>query len=828
MTTCLSDRKTCWRYALGILLSFFVWWPAAHAQDLATSLKIVQIVITNVGPSTVNLDLVRGNIRTKVGDAYLPATITDDVHNLYATGLFYNVRVGDQLTDNGIILTFVLQENPRLTDIKFEGNKKYTDAKILKKVTSKVGEPLDERKLFTDSQEIQKMYQKAGYPGTVVKAVPSIIESSGRATATFQINEGIKIKIVEVDFVGAQAFTQKKLRKTIKTRRHWMFSWLTGSGVYKDEQFEDDQDALREYYREHGYIDFDIKDIRKEYPTPETMIIRFVVYEGKLYKVGSVKFIGNKLFTDQDLAAGMVALHEGQHLKNKLGPHGLGMDVGDHFTPKGMADDVQQVEDAYGTKGYIDVTQGSGNLRVERIPNTDTGTMDLEFNIKEGQKSYIEKIEIRGNTKTKDRVIRRELAVAPGEVFDQVRVKITKARLENLQYFEKVDTRPEATSVPSRKDLIIGVDEKNTGNVSVGAGFSSVDALVGFAELSQGNFDLFNPPTFTGGGQKLRLQLQLGTKREDADLTFIEPWFLGRKLSLTVDLYHHELDFQSPNNLYDESHTGVRFSLSRALGSDFLIGSVNYTIDNVGVTLNQAYGGQAGQTEPGQPFPTHGPVIPPTILKDTGYSLLTKVGGSLAYETRNSTQLPDKGQHTELSVEAAVPAGGVKEYYRIELKSDWYFKGFRPGHVIEAIGHTGVADAFGSTADVPFYDRWYLGGLYSLRGFKYHNIAPRDPDTANFHSDEPVGGDTYWYASVEYSIPIIDRLRFAMFYDMGQVSLQPYKYTFKDFDANVGLGIRLNLPIGPLRLDYGIPVVHDQFNSGKGQFQFGVGYTREF
>src|SRR5262249_20744722 len=161
-----------------------------------------------------------------------------------------------------------------------------------------------------------------------------------------------------------------------------------------------------------------------------------------------------------------------------------------------------------------------------------TGTMDLEFLLEEGQKSYIEKIEIRGNTKTKDKVIRRELAVAPGETFDMVRVKVSKQRLEGLQYFEKVDTRPEGTDVPNRKNLIVGVDEKNTGNFTLGAGFSSVDSIVGFAEISQGNFDLFHPPTFTGGGQKFRLRIQLGTQRKDFVISFVEPWFLGRKLSL--------------------------------------------------------------------------------------------------------------------------------------------------------------------------------------------------------------------------------------------------------------------------------------------------------
>src|SRR5207248_5144696 len=188
--------------------------------------------------------------------------------------------------------------------------------------------------------------------------------------------------------------------------------------------------------------------------------------------------------SNAEIAAGLRKLHAMKRAKGKTGPNGLDMDVGDDFTPKGLAKDIEGVEDFYGAKGYIDVTPSTRNLTVVRIPNTETGTMDLEFQIDEGQRSYIEKIDIRGNTKTKDKVVRRELAVSPGEVFDMVRVKVSKQRLEQMQFFEKVDTRPEPSDIsPTRKNLVIGVDEKNTGNLTMGAGFSSVDSIVGFVEV---------------------------------------------------------------------------------------------------------------------------------------------------------------------------------------------------------------------------------------------------------------------------------------------------------------------------------------------------------
>jgi outer membrane protein insertion porin family len=388
-----------------------------------------------------------------------------------------------------------------------------------------------------------------------------------------------------------------------------------------------------------------------------------------------------------------------------------------------------------------------------------------------------------------------------------------------------VDLRPEPTDPPiaGRKDLIVNVEEQNTGNFMLGAGFSSVDALVGYVEVTQGNFDLFHPPTFTGGGQRIRLFVQLGTQRQDYELSFIEPWFLNRKLAFGVDLYRHQLNFESPNNIYDETRTGMRLSLTRALWTDFIIGSVSYTIEDVGISLNDGYHGW----EYTLPFPTT-PNVPDAILAQTGDHLYQRVGVTLAYDTRNSTQLPNHGQRTEIDPELSI---GDIMYYKIEVKTAWYFPGLFKGHVIEAVGRTGIADSLGSK-DVPFYDRYYLGGLYSLRGFKYRNISPREPPFPNV-TEDPIGGDSYWFGSVEYTLPIFEKdngpgVRFALFYDVGDIGAGSCSFS-GNFNDNWGLGLHINIPkLGPLRLEYGVPIHHDQNNGSSGQFQFGVGYHREF
>jgi len=796
------------RLARGCLLALVV--LAAAPELLAQApLRVSQILITNVGPTVVSDSIIRANIRVKEGDPYSRASVDDDVRSLYATGYFRNIRVEEEPTLDGVRLLYTLQGRPKVGDIVFTGNKKYGKGKLTKKLTTKIGDPLEDRKLFADAQEIKKMYQKAGYPKTEVEVVPHINTLTGRATVTFEIKESQKVRIADVVFEGAQAFKQSKLRKVVKTRRHWMFSWITGSGVVKDDVLDEDKDKIAEFYRSQGYIDFELKDVTATPKDPRHAVVRFIVHEGKKYQVGAVTFKGNSLFTEDEINAA------------------LKMKVGDTFTPGGLRRDIEAVQDLYGAKGYIDT-----EIRARRNANIETGTIDLGFELEERNKSYIEKIEIRGNVRTKDRVIRRELAVSPGEVFDLTRVKLSKRRLENLNYFERVDTQPAPTDVPDRRNLEISVIEKNTGQFSIGAGFSSVNSIIAFVEVTQGNFDLFNPPSFIGGGQKMRLRATLGFELQDYQLTFIEPWFFERKLQFSTELYHRDYDFVSVEDTYSERRTGGRIGLTRALGSDFLIGGISYTLENVGLDVqNNLFG---------NPYPAGWPIVPPIppgaseeILREDGDRLVSKVGASLTHDTTDSPLLPSKGHRTEFRTEfAGGPFGGQTDFYKIELRSTHYFPGFLKGHLFEVHGHIGVADFYGDSDWLPLFDSYFLGGINDMRGYKFRQVGPKD------EFNEPIGGGTYWYGSAEYSVPIIERLRFALFYDVGMVYRDAYSFDHTPsgpdrvdtgfYNDNWGVGLRLNLPIGPLRLDYGIPITADRRNDSSGRFQFSVGYRRDY
>lgn len=782
-------RAVRWLWALCLLAA-----PLAHGQDGS---QVYKVTIRHVGPPAVSDSHILANVRIEVGSTFNRNSIDDDVRNLYATGYFYAIQVLEEYDlQQGYHLIYLVQGNPTLTDIRFEGNSKYKNAKLLKTISSQVGRPLNDRTLFEDSQAIKKLYQKAGYPATKVDYVRSIDEQAGRATVTFKIEEAPKIRIEDVIFEGATAFKQSKLRKAIKTRRWWMFSWLTGTGAFKEDQWAEDRDRLSEFYRRDGYLDFELKDVKFDYPEPNRMVLRLQVFEGKQYHVGSVGFRGVTLIDTNAL----------------LGD--LEMPAGEVFTPAGLYDDIERVEDAYGALGHIDA-----RVRPERTANVETGNMDLVYDLTEGQRVFIERVEIRGNTKTKDRVIRRELLVNPGEPFNKVLVKFSTNRIGLLNYFEKVAWTDEKTDAPNRRDLVINVDEKSTGNIQVGAGLSTIDDLVGFAEVSQSNFDLFNPPYFTGGGQKAILRVQLGTERQDYMLTFQEPWMFGRKLIFNQDLYHRELNFQS--SLYNERRTGTSTSFTRPLGREWFRGTLSYTLENVGI-LDVS------------------PTASPAIKDEEGETLISELGLRFDLDRRTNSEdsgmLADGGFRSALDLGlAGGPLGGETDFYRLELRHSHYFRGFARGHILEVIARAGVIENYGRSDSVPLFNRWFLGGAFNMRGFEYREVGPKDI------TGEPLGGETYWYGSVEYSIPVIDRVRFAVFYDIGMVYQDAYSFNSQVYDRNgnlvidtgqyndnFGFGVRLNLPIGPLVFDYGIPITSDRRNESSGEFQFRAGYQRDF
>ena len=753
-----------------------------------------EIEVRFVGPETVNRAVVMANIQTAVGKPRSRDGIEQDVRNLINTGYFFDVRVLEEPVSDGVKVIFQVQGKATLKEVLFEGNKRFKEDRLRRESSQKTGDILDERKAHADARKIEELYQKSGYPDVKVSYEVSIDKDTGKAILKFKVEDGQRVYIKLIRFSGNKAFPGKRLLRLLKTRRHWWGSWLSSSGVLKEDDFKEDLDKLRDHYHSNGYIDMEIRGTRVERVSRNRMVIYIDILEGTQYKVGSVHLEGNTLFPAGELE---------KQLK---------MRTGKTFTPGGMAADQKAIEDYYGTRGYLDTT-----ARPSRVPNVETGRIDMTYAIREGELTYIEKIEIRGNTKTKDKVIRRELAVNPGEIYNTVRVDRSVERIKNLGYFAKVDATPEPTEVPNRKDLVLSVEEQRTGSVTFGAGFSSIDSLIGFVEVTQGNFDLFNWPSFTGGGQKLRLRAQLGFKRQDYELSFTEPWFLYKKMLLGFDLFHHESSFLS--SVFTERRTGGDLRLEKAL-SEFIRGSVQYSIQEINLRVDKT----ASQE----------------LQSQNGTRLRSAIQGSLVYDTRDSVFLTTHGNKSEFSAEFA-GVGGDVELYKLNAKTTFYFP-FFDKQVLQLLGAAGVVQALGATKgdgknvietsvsggvtstvvrtvnDVPIFDRYFLGGANTLRGFSFRKVGPKDGD------GEPIGGNVYYNATAEYTFPIIERVRGAVFYDVGEVLPDAYTFTLNDLKSDVGIGVRLNLPIGPLRLDYGYPIRTDRQTGKTGKIQFSVGY----
>jgi len=801
----------------------------ARAQSLEP--VIHKIYIEHIGPPAVSDAFIRANIRTKEGDRLFHATIDEDLARLHDTGFFWVNNVFQTNTADGIDLTYQVEGMPIVTDIKIIGNSKLSTSKLKKKLTFKIGQPLDDLKLFHNTQDMQELYQKKGYQDATVKLLPySIDRDHGRATVTIEVTETEKIKITDVVFDGAVAKTQSALRKVLKTRRHWMFSWLTGSGVLKKDEFDDDKDRLLQFYQNDGYIDFSILGITfvKAGSNTNKMVIHIAVSEGRQYKVGKLDITGNTNFTTNDFIKGKVIAGTRMVLTNIPGAI---------FKPAAFDADVATIRDMYGSKGFLTSYQGGDTLiQATRSANTADGTMDIAINIREGHTNCIEQVKIKGNEKTKDLVIRRELDVYPGETYNSAAVKISKQILEQMEYFNKVDITTEDTDIANHKDLVIALQEANMSSASIGAGFSSVESIVGYAEVKMKNFDLFNPPTFTGAGQKLQLIASIGSYEQDYEINFIEPYFMGKKLALGVDLFHREVDYESLNQMYNETYDGATFSLTKLLRRG-LKGSVSYTPELVHLSINSGF---YTNTVTNIVNGTNTPIaqnISTNIYDEHGTYFENKFGFTLDYDTRSVSSgsdyhNPDRGQHTEFLTQIATPPGDT-DFYKVELRSDWFFKGPLPGHILQLDGRAGVVDSYGGTDRVPIFERWFLGGMRTLRGFRYNQIGPTDA------YGEPLGGDTYFFGSAEYSIPTpLKILRLAWFYDIGNVFPNAYSFKLGDrqthfYSDDVGVGFRIVLPFGgpqgvPLSVDYGLPFTHDSDVGSGGRIQIGIGFNRNF
>jgi outer membrane protein insertion porin family len=733
---------------------------------------IRSIDVQYTGPGTVSKERILAQMRTKVGQPYSDQVVEQDIEALYKTGSVLNVRIFAQPEGDGVKVIVAVQTRSIVREIEIDGAERVKAKRLRKEIKLKLNQPVNEEQLEQARQKIIEVYQGRGFNDVTVQfRVDPIDEKRGTSRVVFTVNEGAKGAVRQIRFEGNEHFSERVLRKQMKTRGKTLISFVDKSGRLDEVQLEQDLDKIREWYQNHGYIDVAIKDVRRERGEKGPMIITIVIAEGPQYHVGKIAISGEKVTTEEKIRAL------------------LKMKEGSVYSPKALHDDAKAVADAYGSGGYVDLV-----VLPEGAP-AGPARIDVSYKIEEGSRSFVQRINISGNTRTKDKVIRREVLVAPGDVFNTVRVDVTKKRLENLGYFSKVETYPEDTGIPGRKDLTILVQEKRTGSLSFGGGFSTIDKLVGFAELTQGNFDLLNWPAFTGAGQKFRLRIQYGTQRKDFILTLTEPYFLDRRLSLSGQLFFNEANYLSAE--YDQRNYGFSIEARKPINA-YMYATLGYRLQDVDIFNVD-------------------PSASEVIQQAKGSTVESEIFTSLVFDRRDNPLLTRRGQRVTLSPYVAGGfLGGDTQIYGWDLEGSQYFP-FWWDTILLINGEVATVDTWGGGDIVPIFDRLYLGGSNNLRGFPFREVGPQD------HNGEPIGGQSMARATVEYTFPIIVKARGAIFYDTGFNNSDAWSFGFNHIASDIGIGIRLDLPIGPLRLDYGWPLQRDGYNGG-GRFNFNVGY----
>src|SRR5919204_2752106 len=757
---------------VGIVFAAFAT-PAQTQNPGAETAPIVRsIEVQYSGPATISKDRILAQMRTRVGRPYSEEIVNEDITSLYKTGAVLNVRIFAQPQANGVKVVVAVQTRSVVREIVIDGAQAVKPRRIRKAIPVKINSMVKEEDLEKGREDIIDIYRAKGFNDADVQfRVEPLDEKRGTARVTYTINEGIKAAVSRINFEGNEHFSDRTLRKQMKTRGKTLFYYLDKSGRLDETQLQQDLDSIREFYQNHGYIDAEVKDVRKQ-RADGRMTITIVVNEGTQYHVGKISMSGENVTTEEKIRAL------------------LKMKEGSVYSPKALHDDAKAVADAYGSGGYVDLV-----ITPQSTPG-GPGVIDLHYQIEEGARSFIQRINIVGNTRTKDKVIRREVLVTPGDIFNTVRVETSKKRLDNLGYFSKVETYPEDTGVPGRKDLTIEVQEKRTGSLSFGGGFSSIDKLVGFVELTQGNFDITNWPALTGAGQKLRIRLQVGTERKDALISFTEPWLFDQPLSLTTQAFFDDSSFFS--SYYDQRDYGFMLEVRKPLAS-FIYTSLAYRLEAFDIYNVD-------------------PVASTALKLEGGSTVESKVIAGLVWDRRDNPFLTRTGQRIAVTPYVAGGfLGGDVQIYGWDVQASQYFHLWWDNILLFNF-EAATVNTWGSGDRVPIFERLFLGGADNLRGFQYRDVGPKDVN------DEPLGGKTIARATVEYTFPIVEKARGAIFYDTGFDNPDAYDFSlgnqtqprklgstkppleYYNLASDVGIGIRLDLPIGPLRLDYGIPI----------------------
>ncbi len=753
--------------------------PTETAATPLAGGNVERILVT--GNKKIEGDAIRAKLITREGSIYSEDQIRQDIQELFNTGFFYNVTV-DRSETAPITVTYTVQEKPSITEISFDGNDELEDEELKETAGIKAYEILNQSKIREATEKIEKLYEDKGF--FLARVNPKVVPVEGdNVKIVFDIRENDKVRVKRISFIGNTKMPSGKLKAFMATQEGGFFSFVSSAGAYKQEAFDRDVQMLNLVYFNEGYVQVKI-DRPQVYVTPDkkAIYISIRVEEGEQFKVGSVDFTGDLLFSREEL-------FETTKIEEQ-----------DLFRYQILQEDLKALQAKYGDLGYA----YANPIPRTRIREADK-EVDITFEIDKGNKVYIGKITAVGNTKTRDKVLRRELRIVEGELYNETRKRESIDNVKRLGFFEEVNFN---TKTPKgRNDLMdidIVVKERNTGTIQIGAGYSNFNGFVFNGQVNQINF--------LGKGQKLGVSIDLSKRQSLYKFSFTEPFFYDTEWSTGIDLYRSSRLLSE----YEETKTGAAVRIGHPL-APYLDGFIRYKLDETDLKL----------TSEGDPelFPVQ-----------TANGTTSSVTFTLEYDKRDDRFAPTKGIFSSASLEYA-GVGGTIDYTKGFGTFRYYKKLF-----MELVWRNNLTYGFISSNDSskppPFNELFLLGGANSLRGFDWFSIgrrkfstkvrdqalaSGRTPEDAANLALRPFGGMQQFYYNLEFQFPLITEagIKGVVFYDIGDASDQ---LVISEFRQDVGFGFRWFSPIGPLRFEWGFPLERKtQFNEKGVNFEFAIG-----
>ena len=739
-------------------------------------------------PFSVKDIRIEGVQRTEAGTvfSYLPIkvgeTMTDEkaaqaIKALFATGFFKDVRIE---IDGGVVIVAV-EERPAIAQIDFVGLKEF-DKDQLKKGLKDIGiaesRTFDRATLEKAEQELKRQYLSRGKYGVVVTTTITPLERN-RVAINFNIDEGDAAKISQINIVGAQAFSEKDLRALFQLQTPNWITWYTKNDQYSKQKLSADLEALRSHYLNRGYLEFNVESTQVSIsPDKNSIYITVNISEGQRYLVSSIKLAGDLMLPEDDFKNSV-----------KIKP-------GDVFSREKLNESTKAISDKLGAQGYA-------FANVNAAPEVDKEKRQVAFTIfvDPGKRTYVRRINVTGNSKTRDEVIRQEVRQMEGAWYDAERVALSRQRIDKTAYFSEVTVEtPPVPGTTDQVDVNINVAEKSTGNISLGAGFSSSEKLILSGSISQAN--LF------GSGKFLSVQLNTGKLNRNIGLSYTNPYFTVDGISQGFDVYHRSLNPLSLGYTYQTKSTGggIRFGYPIAEKENLSFG---LGIDSTTVTVQD--------TSPQQYI---------NFVNEFGSTNISlPVTAGWASDTKDSAIYPTRGALSRAGLEVAVP-GGSLHYYRATLQQQRYFP-LTKDLTLMLNGELGYANGYGNQ-NLPFYKNFYAGGVGSVRGYDTASLGPRDM-VSGVLSDQRLGGNRRAVFNSEVLFPVpgfgVDKsVRVGGFADAGQVWASGQKASLQDLRASVGLAAVWVSPFGPLKFSLAQPINKKEGDKLQ-RFQFQMGTT---